>query len=71
MIKVKLIGWKKGLQTISLIKLTQQLSNNSLSSAKDLIEQLISGKEVTLTFQDESTSDKFKKEAAILGAVIE
>jgi len=72
MIELRMIGWKKGLLTISLIQLTRKFSTTkSLVTAKADIEKLLDGEVVVLAFPDEEARNMFKKEAIALGAIVE
>jgi hypothetical protein len=63
MAKVTLKGWRPGLEKITLTKMLQENGHLSLTSAKECVDRLLAGEEVTL---DLPTSH----EAAQLGEAI-
>lgn len=70
MISLELIGWNKGIKTVSLIEITSFYSTHSLIKAKNIVDQLLEGKSVTLYFEDEISRNEYHKKAENLGAVI-
>ena len=70
MTTLRLVGWNKGIRSVSLVVAIKEHSTGSLSEAKRLVERLMAGDEVTLAFSDESTRHTFSVLAEELGAVI-
>jgi hypothetical protein len=66
---VRLIGWKPGLRTVSLIEAVLDCSTGSLAVAKEAVEDLLAGRQVTLTFRDEAVRDEFLRRAEACGAI--
>jgi hypothetical protein len=67
---LELTSWKKGLQTVSLIRSVKELSKNpSVADAKAAIERLLDGETVKLEFENESKKEEFKVKAESLGAI--
>jgi len=69
MTTLEITGWKKGMDTVSLIKAVQRYSTRSLSKAKTLVEDVLSGDSIVLEFADEETRELFRREASKLGAI--
>ena len=69
MTTLQIAGWKKGMNTVALMKAVQHHSTGSLATAKTLVEDLLAGKEVVLEFADEDARESFRREAAQLGAI--
>src|SRR5262249_20796029 len=67
MIQLKLVGWNKGLQTVSLIRAVCECANIPLPSAKALVENLLAGNSVTIEFLDRATMERFREVATSLG----
>jgi hypothetical protein len=70
MTTLRLIGWKPGLRTVSLIEAVRDCSTGSLASAKEAVEHLLAGGEITLAFADESVRDEFLLRAEACGAIV-
>jgi hypothetical protein len=65
---VKLIGWTRGMQTVSLIKAICEYSGASLSDAKAKVESLLDDQPVTIEFPDAGRKEAFRNVATGLGA---
>lgn len=70
MTTLRLVGWKKGLRTVSLVEAVMRYSTGSLVASKQLIDELLDGREVVLSFPDEIGRDEFARLAEELGAVV-
>ena len=68
MTTIMMIGWKKGLLTVSLIVMHYS-TVASLGDAKDEVERLIGGELVTLRFASEVQRDEFQRLAEPMGAI--
>ena len=72
MISARLKGWEPGVRVISLIELVRaHTATGSLSEAKALVETLLSGGVITLTFDDETSRDAFCTSAREMGAIVD
>jgi len=69
MTKLELIGWKQGIQTVSVIEAVQNYSTTSLVLAKHLVEQVLGGHTVELTFENETKMKEFKRIVEALGVI--
>jgi len=69
MTKLELIGWKQGIQTVSVIEAVQNYSTTSLVRAKHLVEQVLGGHTVELTFENETKMKEFKRIVEALGVI--
>lgn len=70
MITLSITSWKKGLQTIALIKAVQEYSSSrSLLHAKQAVERLLDGAAIVLEFESEAKKGAFKRRAEELGAI--
>jgi hypothetical protein len=69
MTNVTLIGWRPGIQTVSLILAVKE-QVGSLKAAKALVESLIDGQEITIQFDDTKVAVQFCTSAEQLGAVV-
>jgi len=67
---LRLTGWKPGLRTVSLIEAVRHCSTGSLASAKQAVEELLAGEEVTLTFANDSVRSEFLRRAEACGAIV-
>ena len=68
MVEVMLTGWRPGLKKISLTQALESYASLSLSEAKRMTDQLLSGQLVSLTVLDEKTAERFIASAVALGA---
>jgi hypothetical protein len=68
MTSIRLVGWKPGLQTVSLVLVVMKHTGASLIEAKGLVERLLDGNPVDLSFPDRKTCELFRTEAEGLGA---
>jgi len=67
---LKLIGWRKGLAAVSLTQLISQHATHSLIKAKRVLDELLNGNEIQLTFANEEDATLFREKAEKLGAII-
>jgi ribosomal protein L7/L12 len=68
---LKLTGWRDGMQTVSLIKAVKEHSTGSLAEAKKLVEDMLDGSPVTLSFESEERCEEFRRLASSLGAIVQ
>jgi hypothetical protein len=71
MIELRLVGWKKGLQTISLIHAVREYAGTPMSGAKSIVEDLLRGQVMTLQFSDRTKMETFRDLAEKLGVICE
>jgi hypothetical protein len=71
MYELKLISWKRGLQTVSLIQAIKEHSTLSLIESKSEVEKLLAGNIVKLYLASETRRDEFKSIAKSLGVVFQ
>jgi ribosomal protein L7/L12 len=71
MTEVRLVGWRKGLQVVSLIKAMYNYAGVRLPEAKALVEELLSGRSIAVSFTDAAQADAFRALASTLGAQVE
>jgi hypothetical protein len=71
MTEVKIVGWRKGLLTVSLIQAIQQHTAIRLREAKALVEELLAGRSIAVSFTDGSQADAFRTLVVKLGAQCE
>ena len=67
MTALKLVGWEKGIKTVSLINAICEYTGSSLSQAKSLVEELLAGKAITIEFADDATMKAFRSRAISFG----
>jgi hypothetical protein len=65
---LKLTGWEKGIQTVSLIAAIREHGDVSLSKAKKQVEDLLGGEMVEIEFADPERMESFRRVALNLGA---
>jgi hypothetical protein len=70
-ITLKLIGWEKGLQAVSLMSAIREHSDASLVQAKAMVEGLLAGQVITIGFSDAARMEAFRRTARDLGAKCE
>lgn len=68
---IRLVGWTKGVKSVSLIEAVSTYSTGSLISAKKLVDSLLDGECVTLNFSDINQKDQFRVLAESYGALVE
>lgn len=66
---LRMVGWKTGLQTVSLIQLVKEESTGSLSTAKRLVQALLEGNAVDVSFGSQTGAKAFQERAEGLGAI--
>lgn len=71
MTTIRLTGWTKGLRTVSLVRAVNEYATGSLATAKRAVDELLDGREVTLTIPDEARREEFRRVASELGAIVE
>ena len=71
MITLTLVGWEKGLQTVSLINAIREHGDASLPQAKAMVESLLAGQIVAVEFTDVAKKEAFRRAAIGFGAKCE
>jgi hypothetical protein len=71
MTTIRLVEWKPGLRKISLTKLLQRQLGVSLSVAKHAVDELLEGRQVSLTVPGHVDGASLAAEIQLLGAVCE
>ena len=69
MTTLHLVGWQKGLKTVSLIAAIRRSSGLSLFEAKRAVERLLDGERIELIFATEVAAKEFQREATGLGVL--
>jgi hypothetical protein len=67
---LEMVGWKPGLQTVSLIEAANIYCTGSLVAAKREVERLLAGETVVLTFKSEEERTAFRTEAEGFGVTV-
>lgn len=67
MYKVVMLGWREGLQKVSLSKLQMELLNKGLKEAKNNVDSLLEGNEVVIKIENENLAKEFSDKANSLG----
>ncbi len=68
---VRIVGWKEGLQKITLNRLLREYSKEfSLSSAKKAVDDILENKSVEFELNDSLAKD-FAVKATDIGAIVE
>lgn len=67
---VRVSGWEPGMRKISLTKLVQEGSGQSLAQAKAMVDQLLEGQPFEVGFDNEGAARSFADHATKLGAKI-
>jgi ribosomal protein L7/L12 len=69
--RVRIVGWKEGLQKISLNRLLREYNTDfSLSSAKKAVDDILDDKVVEFNLSDDFAKD-FAIKASEIGAIVE
>jgi hypothetical protein len=68
MTEVRLAGWSHGLQVVSLIQAKIDRAGIRLPEAKSLVEDLLAGRSIAVSFTDAAQADAFRALAGRLGA---
>lgn len=67
MSKVRLSGWRPGLEKVDLNGLLRERAGLSLSSAKSAVDEILEGLPVDLNFPTREAAEAFGSEARRLG----
>lgn len=70
MTKLRMVGWKPGLQTVSFVELLKNEATGSLAEAKRLVDALLDGGELEVAFESEAKARSFRERAEQMGVVI-
>jgi hypothetical protein len=70
MTTLQMIGWKPGVQTVSLVQLIRDASTGSLTAAKQLVDDLLNGSPVEIQFSTPEQAQDFRERAESLGVII-
>jgi ribosomal protein L7/L12 len=65
---LRIVGWTKGLQTVSLIKAVRAATGVGLKDAMALVDGLMTGGEIEIQFRNKDDMIKFFEDASSLGA---
>jgi hypothetical protein len=68
MTEVRLVGWRPGLQSESLIQAIYHHAGIPLREAKSLVEDLLAGRSIAVSFSDAAQADAFRALAGTLCA---
>ena len=71
MVEVKLVSWSKGLKVVSLIRAMIDHAGIRLPEAKALVEDLLGGRSVVVSFTDAAQADAFRERVSRLDAQCE
>lgn len=71
MIVARMVSYSPGLQTVLLIKAIHEHTGVSLAESKNVVEQLISGEKVVVTFRSSEDLVRFRQVAAELRVQLE
>ncbi len=71
MTALRLVGWEKGAQTVSLMAAVREYGDVSLAQAKNMVEALLDGKIVVIEFADLVKMETFRRVAIEAGAKCE
>ncbi len=72
MTTLTMVGWKKGLLTISLILAVRDYSSaDTLTDAKREVDRLLDGELVVLEFASDELSDEFRRLSEPMGVIFE
>ncbi|MFL9844925.1 hypothetical protein [Flavobacterium rhizosphaerae] len=66
-----MVGWKEGLQKVSLTKLQHEMLGMSLREAKQNVDLLLEGKEIVVEIDNNDLAVKFMKEAEAIGVIFQ
>ena len=69
--KVKLIGWREGIQKIAFVKLQVDYFQISLREAKTNVDRLLEGETIELVVPSEEKGQGFIQEAKQMGVICE
>jgi hypothetical protein len=69
--KVKLTGWREGMQKVSLTKLQKGYFQMSLREAKTNVDRLLDGKEIEIEVESINQAQSFIQEVKQLGVICE
>lgn len=70
MTTLTMVGWKKGLLTVSLIMAVRDYSSaGTLTDAKREVERLLDGEHVVLEFASKELSDEFQRLSEPMGVI--
>ncbi|WP_430967047.1 hypothetical protein [Spongiimicrobium sp. 2-473A-2-J] len=69
--KVKLTGWKEGMQKVSLTKLQITYFQMSLKEAKTNVDKLLDGEDICLQVESKEKAQSFLKEVEQIGVIYE
>ena len=71
MVTVKMIGWKEGLEKVSLTNLQTSLFSMSLKEAKENVDKLLDNKEVTIDISSKELAEDFIIKVSDIGVTCE
>lgn len=68
MVIVMFVGWRAGLKKVSLTELLQHRTHLSLKEAKDSVDKLLDGQQISISCSSLTEADELVKAATALGA---
>ena len=71
MLKLNIVGWRKGLLKISMSHVLQEQLSLGLKDSKDCIDDVLAGKVVSFTLENSAKADVLVKALEDVGAIIE
>lgn len=64
---ILLEGWREGMKKVSLSKIQHELLDMPLRVAKENVDRLLSGEDVTIEIENSNLAIKFKEAVDMLG----
>lgn len=68
---MRLVGWRRGLRSLSLIELVRGATGSSLTEAKGVLDRLLDGQGHSFVFESARAASEFISAAEELGALTE
>src|SRR5437016_5564734 len=70
MCTIIIVGWRSALQKVKLNHVLRAHSEMSLSAAKAVVDRILDGDEVSLTFPNDNLAEAFARDALACGVII-
>jgi hypothetical protein len=70
-VEVSLVGWRRGIRSVSLIELIRGTTTSSLTEAKGVLDRLLDGQVHSFVFTSAREANAFSTAAEELGALTE
>jgi ribosomal protein L7/L12 len=71
MLKLNIVGWREGLQKISMNHVLQEHLSLGLKDAKDCVDNVLAGKDVSFTLENSTRANLLVKALEDVGAIVE